>query len=322
VLQAPGYWDELARDFGLGPVTGDPEYVARGAMGEIWRLRTAAGSWAVKWQFPWVPTEFRPADLMVQRTAAGAGIPLPLPVTTPDGDAVLRVRDRHARVYPWVELGPEITAPVPPACASEAGRLLGLLHRLAITPGEPVDPWYTDVPDRGQWVSLAARARSSGAPWAAGLDAARELIAELTGRVAPPAGEPIVCHRDFNPGNVLPAAADGCLVVLDWENSGPLLASSELGYAVFTWSYGSGRFDPATADALLAGYAATSGLATPADADLCSTAIATHLNFLDVMAEQWLTEPAHRGYAGQQIDVLLAHDLGDLARFAGLRSPA
>ncbi len=319
VLPALDDWHELARCFGLGLIDGDPRYVTRGAMGEIWQLRTTSGTWAVKWQFPWAPADARPADLALQRAAAGAGIPLPLPVTTPAGDAVVLVGDRHARVYEWADLGPEITPPASPACAAEAGRLLGMLHRLAIRYGEPADPWFTEVPGPGQWTILAGRARKSGTPWAAGLDAALGLITELGDRVAPPAGELIACHRDFNPGNVFPAALDARLVVLDWENSGPLTASSEVGYAVFTWSYGGGQFGQAAADALLAGYAQTSGQTLPANADLYSVVIATHLNFLNVMASQWLTEPAHRGYAGQQIDMLLAHDLGDLARFAGLR---
>jgi hypothetical protein len=73
-------------------------------MGEIWRLDTARGRWAVKWQFPWAATEARPADLRVQALAAEAGIRLPRPVTTAAGDAVVAIGDRHVRVYQWVDL--------------------------------------------------------------------------------------------------------------------------------------------------------------------------------------------------------------------------
>jgi hypothetical protein len=51
----PQRWTALARRFDLGPVQGAAEFVARGAMGEVWRLETIRGAWAVKWRFPWGP---------------------------------------------------------------------------------------------------------------------------------------------------------------------------------------------------------------------------------------------------------------------------
>ena len=77
-------WQAVVARFSLGQPLGAPAYVARGAMGEVWRLETTAGRWAVKWQFPWAPAEPVPADMAIQRAAADAGIPLPLPVTTAD----------------------------------------------------------------------------------------------------------------------------------------------------------------------------------------------------------------------------------------------
>ena len=133
-----------------------------------------------------------------------------------------------------------------------------------------------------------------------------------------PAGQPLLtCHRDFNPDNVLPAAADGRLMVLDWENSGPLSPVRELGYAVCTWCAGDGRFDRAAADALLASYTDAAGSVPELGPDLFTTAIATHLNVLHVMAEQWLAEPVHREYTERFITDLLASDLGDVAAVAG-----
>jgi Ser/Thr protein kinase RdoA (MazF antagonist) len=311
-------WQALAELFGLGRVDVPPAYVTRGAMGEVWRLETAAGRWAVKWQFPWVSTEPRPADLAVQRAAAAAGIPLPRPVTTPDDAAVVPVDGRPARVYEWADLGPPLTVPVPPAVAAEAGRLLGLLHGLRLPPVGPPDPWYTEIQPDSYWPGLIARATAAGAPWAGRLAAAAGLIAGLGARLVAPAGQPLLtCHRDFNPDNVLPAAADGRLLVLDWENSGPLSPVRELGYAVCTWCAGGGRFDPAAADALLASYTSAAGSAPALGPDLFGTAIATHLNVLHVMAEQWLAESDHRGYTEAFIAGLLDRDLGDVAAAAG-----
>jgi aminoglycoside phosphotransferase (APT) family kinase protein len=316
-------WHALADRFDLGRIRGDASYVARGAMGQIWRLRTGAGDWAVKWQFPWAPTDARPADVPLQLAAAAAGIPLPLPVVAPDGAAVVRVRDEHARVYEWMDLGEPVPPPVPEAIAAEAGRLLGLLHGLAIHAAGPVDPWYTEVPGAGCWAGLAGQAAAAGVSWASRLAAAQPLIADLSKWAGPPSGRPaIACHRDFNPDNVLPAAGTGRLVVLDWENAGPLDPARELGYAVFTWCTGNGRFDRSAADALLAAYAQASGAAAAPGPGFFGTAVATHLNVLRVMAERALTEPDHRGSAEEFIASLLDHDLGDLRQVIKLWSQA
>jgi Ser/Thr protein kinase RdoA (MazF antagonist) len=292
-------------------------------MGEIWRLDTSAGVWAVKWQYPWVPTEARPSDLHIQRTAAAAGIPLPLPVTAPDGAAVVEIRGRHARVYHWVDLGAPVAPPAPAATAAEAGRLLGLLHGLAIRADEPVDPWYTEVPTADYWTDLTDRATRAGAAWAASLTSALGLIADLSELAVPLAGRPhIICHRDFNPDNVLPAASDGRLVVLDWENAGPLDAVRELGYALFTWCSGGGRFDKAAAAALLAEYATAAGAEPELGCDLFATAVAAHVNVVGVMAEQSLREPEHRDFAETLMASILDHDLDDLRRITKLRPDA
>ena len=316
-------WQALAELFGLGRIDVSPVYVTRGAMGEVWRLETATGRWAVKWQFPWVAADPRPADLAVQRAAAAAGIPLPRPATTPDDTAVVQLDGRAARLYEWADLGPPLAVPVPPARAAEAGRLLGLLHGLRLPPAGPPDPWYTEIKPDSYWPDLIARAVAARAPWAARLAAAADLISGLGARVGGPAGPPLLtCHRDFNPDNVRPAAADGALLVLDWENSGPLSPARELGYAICTWCAGGGRFDRAAADALLAGYTLAAGAAPALGPDLFGTAIATHLNVLHVMAEQWLADPGHRGYTGQFIASLLERDLADVDAVAGPRAPA
>jgi len=315
----PGDWQCLAQRFELGYLTGDPGYVTRGAMGEIWRLDTSNGRWAVKWQFPWAPADPRPLDATVQLAAAAAGVPLPLPVTAPDADAVAAVGGRHARVYHWVELGQPVLLPATPAVAADAGRLLGLLHRLGLTSDEPVDPWYTQVRPADYWTELADRATAAGAAWAPRLAGARGLVAYLSEFVTPPPDRPvIVCHRDFNPGNVIPAVPDGRLTVLDWENCGPLDPVRELGYAVYTWSCGGGRFDAGAAEALLAGYASATGADPELPDDLFATAVATHVNVLGVMAEQAIAEPEHRRYAEARIAELLDDELAELRQLLAL----
>ena len=73
-----------------------------------------------------------------------------------------------------------------------------------------------------------------------------------------------------------------------------------------------GQFVRAAADALLSGYAAASGRDAQLEAGAFATAVAGHLNFLRVMADQAIGDPAHRRYAEEQITSLLDHDLDDL----------
>jgi len=306
-------WAAVAEVFSLGRVLGIPEYVARGFMGEVWRLDTADGRWAVKWQFPWAAAEPLPPDVAIQLAAARAGIPLPLPVTAATGAAVARIGDRHARVYEWADLGPPPAVPVDVATAAEAGRLLGILHGLRLPPGGPQDPWYTATGPASDWPALIARGEAAGAPWAAGLAAARGLIEELRAHVAPAAdGALQACHRDFYPDNVLPAGPKGRLMVLDWENAGPLDPERELGMAVFGWCTGGGRFDPAAADAMVAEYANAAGTAPELGPGLFATAVATHLNLLQAMAEQWLGESDDHAHAAAAIADIVDEYLADL----------
>jgi Ser/Thr protein kinase RdoA (MazF antagonist) len=327
----PQDWHELAERFGLGQVLGTGgtggtgSYVTRGAMGEIWRLATSRGIWAVKWQFGWAPAPPHPADVPVQLAAAAAGIPLPRPVLTPAGEAVAQAGERHARVYEWVDLAPVTGVPAPGPVAAEAGRLLGVLHKLALRASEPDDPWYSRAPSAADWAALAERAGAAGMSWAGGLAAARDLIAGLTTRAAgpQPSGQRITCHRDFNPDNVIPAAAGGRpagghLVVLDWEECGPLDPSQELGYALFAWCTGQGQISTSAMTALLGGYTAALGERPRLSPAMFTTAIAVHLNFLHVMAAQAIEDPDHRDFAEQQVTGLLDHDLAGLARFCEL----
>jgi Ser/Thr protein kinase RdoA (MazF antagonist) len=311
----PADWTTLADRFALGSPRGAPRYVARGAMGEVWRLDTTTGRWAVKWQFPWAPDDPRPADLEVQAEAARAGIPLPRPVTTRDGDGVISVGGRPARAYAWSDLGDRFGQPAPLWAAAQAGHLLGLLHALALPATVPVDPWYAKPPKPATWPALIVRAERAGASWAGDLTALQPLLADLAARAVPPAGMPVVCHRDFNPANVFPAAGDArSLVVLDWENSGPLDPRCEVAGAVLEWAYGGQRFDAGAARALLAGYASAGAPEPRLDESCFATSITTRLNLVEVMADQALTDPEHRRYAGQRLASLFESELPDLAR--------
>ena len=297
----------VATTFALGEPAGPATFVARGSMGELWRLRTVDGrTWAVKTLFGWGDPEPTGRDVALQHAAAGAGIALPAPCRAVDGRIVVN----GVRVYEWVDLAP---LPWPPDAATveEAGRILGALHALALAPdeGEEVDEWYRTAPEPSLLADLAERGRRAGRPWAAPvldrLGLLTELHAIVRAAAASPPTDVIVCHRDFTPDNVFRPADGGALVVVDWENAGALSAEAELAATVATWC---GSADPRP---LLDGYAAGGGTASIAGPASFATNTATRLNYLRVMAEQSLADDEHRAFADAALVRLVDDELDD-----------
>jgi aminoglycoside phosphotransferase (APT) family kinase protein len=215
--EAPGEaMRAVARAYGLGEPAGPAVYAARGELGRIWRLDTGRGSWAVKELL--VPAEERDAreDAGFQLAAGKAGVRLPRPVMTVGGDVLL---DGRWRVYEWVDLaaGEVVTG-------AELGVVTARLHRIGHQAWGPADPWFAEPVGRAGWEALAA----AGGEWAPALERALPDLIALDALVIPPGLEPLTtCHRDVNVENVL-RAADGGVVVLDWENAGPARPAWEL----------------------------------------------------------------------------------------------
>ena len=294
----------VAIAFGLGNPVDAPVYVTRGAMGEIWRVATSTGAYAVKLLFPWDPPPPLPLDVRFQLEALDAGVPLPRPVLTSSGDAVVPIGERLVRVYEWLDVDAPATDPVGSELAAEAGRILGTIHSIGarLPVDDDVDGWFVEVPSHEVWTALVDRARGAeeATAWGGRLEEQLPLVAELSARVVRPAGPAIVCHRDFGVDNVVRVRGDARLHVLDWENCGPLQPDLDLACALLSWTH-----DAPTGEAFLDGYGAT----CPHDIDLSpasfTAAIATFVNFLKVMADQALDDPEHRPFAEKQVHGLL-----------------
>lgn len=296
----------IAEAFDLGVVAEPPAYVARGAMGEIWRLTTHRARWAVKCLFEWDPPPPIPPDLSIQLAAVAAGIRLPRPITTPTGQAVVKVGPSLVRAYDWVDLGEPLAAPVDVDVAAEIGRVLGVLHGLGLPVTEQVDSWYITAPKASVWRPLVERAMTAEVSWAVEFDLQVPLLCELGGFVAGAvSGPPIVCHRDFGPDNVLPAEADGLLVVLDWENAGALHADGEVASALLNWTTGRGQIDAEAADALITAHGRAGGPHLRLCRSSFNVEVATTLNFLKVMVDQALDDPIHRDFATRMVTSML-----------------
>lgn len=287
----------VAAAFDLGSVINAPALAARGANGFIWKLCTNRGVYAVKRLQHWAVSEAVPFDIGVQLAAADAGIPLPRPVLTPDGSAIV---DR-TRAYEWVDLASELAPPVSPHVAREVGSVLGRLHRLGIPSPAETDPWYLQPPTLDDWRALEPRGSVAGTPWAAWLAEEIEFLDDVGRRVSEPATGPVVtCHLDFTPSNVLPSSQDGSLVVIDWENAGRLTADAELAEALLAWCTAGERVDLDAAAALTEGYGTTPTL-TRASFHM---AIVTHLNFLKVNLDHSLDAEQRGDFVDRWIDAL------------------
>jgi aminoglycoside phosphotransferase (APT) family kinase protein len=186
-----------------------------------------------------------------ERAAFAAGIPMPEPISA----------DQNTLVHRWVEGEKMPEAPVSPAYAFEIGEILARIHALDVA--------WTHVsiedPTPRDWPELAERATATGQPWAGELASQVETflaIGHFVDTCERP-GPVVLTHRDIQPWNLL--AREGRPVVLDWELSGMLDLSGELGSTALSLAKGPGLDDivPAVFRSVLDGYVAGGGALPP-----------------------------------------------------------
>ena len=227
--------ETIARTYGLGSVIEDMTIAGRGMKGQVWRLVTNRGAFAVK-------------DLLVRQTAADAGldiayqeavlaagtVPLPRPIRSASGDGLLEVAGHQVRVYEWIDLGS-------PDCGLDPGLIgatLAAIHLVHHAPAKPLSGWYVDPVGAPRWAELLAGARAAAAPFADDLAAEIPHLLRLEALLEPPR---ILqnCHRDLWADNVLPVADGVC--VIDWESCGLEDPSYEIPMALFEFGAGDRR---------------------------------------------------------------------------------
>ncbi|GAA0477732.1 hypothetical protein Ade02nite_68230 [Paractinoplanes deccanensis] len=219
----------------------------------MYRLDTARGSFAVK-ELNLLDRRrpYRAEDVFrFERAAFAAGIPMPEPISV----------DRGTVVHRWVEGARVPEAAVPAAYAYEIGEILARLHALDVVWGGGPD----EEPVARDWAELAERARATGQPWAGELTSQVGTflaIADFVAACERP-GPVVLTHRDVQPWNLL--ARDGRPVLLDWELSGLLDLSGELGSTALSLAKGPGFDDiePVVFRSLLNGYVAGGGVLPP-----------------------------------------------------------
>jgi len=268
--------DVVAERFGLGPAHDLVGPVARGRLGEIWRLTSTTGQYAVKES----RTAFDPVecerDAEYQDLVRATGVPMPAVVRTVAGEVVGDCDGQTVRVYEWVDVEPENRRLEPAA----VGSVIARIHAARVATPEPVDPWSAEAVGGDRWGDLLDRLRAARAPFAERLAAILPQVLEVESLIAAPT-EVQVCHRDLWADNL--RASDGGLMVLDWENCGPASPVQEAAVALFEF----GCDDPGRIRTLAEAYAVAGGVlpTTPGDFTML---IAQTDHIAETGCERWL----------------------------------
>ncbi|HLL61568.1 MAG TPA: phosphotransferase [Propionibacteriaceae bacterium] len=296
------YAEPIAEAYDLGAVTEFAGPVARGEQGEVWRLDTDRGTWAVKRSY----FEFPDADAQrageFQNLARAHGVPAPAAVTTRAGRYGHDVAGTLVRVQSWVEVL-EPSSMIDPA---RVGATVAALHRTVLPPDAGPHPWYTDAIGADGWDELLAEARRQRAPFADRLASLRDELIALEALLTPMT--PIqTCHLDLWYDN-LRATPGGDLCLLDWDNCGPGDPSREVALVLFDFA----RTSPERMTALYGAYCDVGGpgrVRTTADFSLLIAQLG-HIGAMQM--RRWLdpaTSEAERAYTLRSIAEFLEDSL-------------
>ncbi|MFJ9147913.1 phosphotransferase enzyme family protein [Streptomyces sp. NPDC102270] len=274
--------DFIAQAYALGPGEWTMTPVARGALGQIWKLSGNGTAWAVKELLFEKDEPEVGAESALRDAAETLGISAPRLLPDRTGAHVVRLPGgSYVKLYDWVD--GTAADPSDPEILSWCGRTLALLHKAGQGASDTPSGWYERCNPASDWAQLLGKVERAGLPWAGELGRFVATTAvELARYVSPSSsGEVVTSHLDVRPQNVL-AGADGP-VLLDWDNAGPVSAERELARAVYVWS-GGNRFDAEAARRLVRAYRDAGGRAVVKGPDAFSMLFATDLNYVYVQA--------------------------------------
>jgi Ser/Thr protein kinase RdoA (MazF antagonist) len=231
----PGSAPSIAAAYDLGRVIDFAGPVARGEQGEVWRLSSASGSWAVKTTF--APLSAAEAEMPAefQARAEAEGVPAPTGRRTREGYWLADVDGTTIRVFAWVEMA----APDPQLDPVLVGRTVAALHRAVLPTRERPVEWYTEPIGAAAWAEITTEASRQQAPFADQLAAVCVDLMDVESMVHPMTAVQI-CHCDLWADNVR-GTPEGGILVIDWDNAGPADPSRELALVLF--EFGRGRPD-------------------------------------------------------------------------------
>jgi hypothetical protein len=225
----------VADAFGLGRAESLSEPVAHGELGQVRRLVTDAGVWAVKESFePYDEQDLAAADVSgsFQVACWEAGIPTPEPRTA-DGRFVVELDGEHLQAFGWVDLEEPDTGLDP----VELGTVLAALHAVHRPVVGGVHEWFEAPVGRRAWQAVLKASRGAGAPYA---DRLAELLPHLVAveTLLTPMTAVQTLHLDLWADNVRRRTSDGTVCVIDFDNAGPGDPAREVAMVVFEFGRG------------------------------------------------------------------------------------
>ena len=220
--------------FGLGRAESLSEPVARGELGQVRRLVTDQGVWAVKESFePFDDDDLASAESSgdFQLACWEAGVPTPAPRTS-RGRHVVEVGGEQVRAYDWADL----MDPDPWLGPQAVGALAAALHGVQRPPDGTVHPWFQAPLGQREWRAVLKASRGAGAPFADRLADVLPALVQVESILSPMEGVQ-TCHLDLWSDN-LRRTPSGGLCVFDFDNAGPGDPSRELAMVVFEFGQG------------------------------------------------------------------------------------
>ena len=232
-MLGPNAPDRIAEAYELGDVV-EITGPVRGEQGQVWRLVTSTGQWAVKETFHELSEGEAGRSAGFQAAAQAAGVGAPAVLTTAAGAHLATVDSTPVRLYEWVDIcGPDVN--IDPVAV---GHLVAVLHRTVVPAWGQPHPWYTEPVGAG-WDELVAQSNEQRAPFADSLAALRDELGALEAMLRPMAPRQ-TCHLDLWADN-LRATAEGGLCLIDWDNCGPADPSREVALILFEFGRGDHR---------------------------------------------------------------------------------
>jgi len=218
---------QVADRFDLGPDARLEVEAARGEQGQVRRLVTARGVFALKETFGELDADEAELTAAFQARCHDAGVPCPRPLAGVDGRYVADMDGQPLRLQTWADVD-DADPMLDPA---SVGRAVARLHAVVVPATETPHEWHTEPVGAAEWRALVKAARGAGAPYADRLAALVPDLLAMEELLTPMVGRQW-CHLDLWADN-LRGTPDGGVCVIDFDNAGPAEPTRELGMVLF-----------------------------------------------------------------------------------------
>jgi Ser/Thr protein kinase RdoA (MazF antagonist) len=240
---------QVADRFDLGPDARPEVEAARGEQGQVHRLVTTRGIFAVKESFDPVDAEEAQRTAEYQVSCHDAGVPCPRPLPDSEGRFLVDIGGLPIRVQTWVD----IDDPDPMLDPGLVGAALARMHGVRLPATESPHWWGTEPVGAAEWRALVKAAKNAGAPFAPQLAALVPRLLAMEELLTPMAGVQW-CHLDLWADNVR-GTPDGQACIVDFDNAGAGDPTRELAMVLFEFA----RSGADRVHALVSAYEAAGG---------------------------------------------------------------